>query len=163
MDQALDDAPALALGPFLASRRPVRTQHGAPSSRASGPRRNSALPPNHSSVSLRLAKSANPLGWPGGRRARVGTQQARGSLGPRKPEAYATTGWWRCRDAAVLSPARRDHPKLAEKCESWRPGALGTARSTFKCASISNFEMDERAKTENLGRHAVEGTYAGID
>ena len=64
--------------------------------------RNLALPPNRSSVSLRLAKSANPLGWPGGRRARVGTEQARGSLGPRKPEAYATTGWWRCRDA----PAR---------------------------------------------------------
>ena len=36
-DQALAGAPALALCPFPASRRPLRTQLGAPNSRASGP------------------------------------------------------------------------------------------------------------------------------
>ena len=68
----------------------------APNSRAG---RNSALPPKSGSVSLRLAKFANPPGWRAGRSVQGGAQQARGSFGPRKPEAYATTMWRQCRIA----------------------------------------------------------------
>jgi hypothetical protein len=76
-------------------------------------------------ASLRLAKSAKPLGWPGRRRARIGIQQARGSLGLRKPEAYATTGWWRCRD--VPSGFRRRRKFLQVGLKSAALGRYATA------------------------------------
>src|ERR1035441_2331587 len=77
-------------------------------------------------IVLHPAKSANPLGWSVGRRARVGTQQARGSLGPRKPKAYATTEWWRCRDVP-------SGPLLLHRCT--RP-SRGPPRSLAVVPSI---------------------------
>ena len=70
----------------------------------------STQPLSRSGVSLRLAKCTDPLGWQAGLEVLGLVQQARGSLGQRKPEAYATAVWWQCRDAPVLAFGPADSP-----------------------------------------------------